>query len=102
MKHEVSPAEMLEGTPMSDRKISNRYRIHSPKGRREARDLSGMNMSAVQSTQDNFNHFKFDTSNQEVYARSNRNRLPQIPIFRHGARGTSLDRRIGANNSIRE
>ena len=29
-------------------------------------------------TQDGFNHIKFDSSNQEIFLRSNRNRLPMI------------------------
>lgn len=57
-----------------------------------------MYVSAVQSTQDNFNHFKFDTSNQQTYARSNRNRLPQIPTFKNSIRGSSLDHRIEKMN----
>ena len=41
----------------------NRYRINSPKGKKDGRD-NFMNFSAViQSTNDNFKHFKFDTSN---------------------------------------
>jgi hypothetical protein len=58
-----------------------------------------MYVSAVQSTQENFNHFKFDTSNNETFARSNRNRLPQLPSFKNPVRGSSLDRRIDSRNN---
>ncbi len=47
---------------------------------------------------DNFTHFKFDTSNNETYARSNRNKLPQIGIQNqiniNSYRVSSLDQRI--------
>lgn len=84
---------------MSEKRITaNRYRINTPRGKKEFRDLSAMYVSAVQSTQDNFNHFKFDKSNQETYARSNRNKLPQIPTYKNSIRGSSLDHRIEKRN----
>lgn len=53
----------------------------------------------MQGPQDNFNHFKFDTSGQEVYARTNRNRLPLPQINPNGTsrnfnRASSLDQRV--------
>ena len=53
-----------------------------------------MNFSANQSTNDNFKHFKFDTSSHEIYPRTNRNRLPQIPNFQTNYRASSLEHRF--------
>lgn len=58
-----------------------------------------MHTSALQSTQENFNHLKFDTSNQEVYLRSNRNKLPQLAVVSTALRGSSLGHRLNANIS---
>ena len=49
-----------------------------------------MNFNSVQSTNENFKHFKFDASASEIYARSNRNRLPQIPNFHTNHRSSSF------------
>ena len=35
-------------------------------------------MTQLRITQSNFNHIKFDSSNQETFLRSNRNKLPSI------------------------
>ena len=62
----------------------------------------------MQVTQSNFNHLKFDTTNQEVYARSNRNRmpLPQINQIQQPNqndkfinRASSLDQRVELNRT---
>lgn len=60
----------------------------------------------MQATQSNFNHLKFDTTNQEIYARSNRNRLPQINQTQQQNqnnkdfnRATSLDQRVELNRT---
>lgn len=58
----------------------------------------------MQGPQENFNHLKFDTSNQEVYARSNRNRLPLPQINPNGTtkcfnRVSSLDQRVELNKT---
>jgi hypothetical protein len=60
----------------------------------------------MQATQSNFDHLKFDTTNQEIYPRSNRNRLPQInqaqqqnQIIRDYNRVASLDQRVELNRT---
>ena len=79
---------------MAEKKSSfNRYRISSPKGKKDTKDML-MNFSANQSTNDNFKHFKFDTSSHEIYPRTNRNRLPQIPNFQTNYRASSLEHRF--------
>ena len=35
--------------------------------------------SSMQSTQEGFQHIKFDPKNEEIFSRSNRAKLPQIP-----------------------
>ena len=62
-----------------------------------------MNFSAAaQSTNDHFKHLKFDTRNNEVYPRTNRNRLPQIPHFQTNFRASSLENRFEKSRSKEE
>lgn len=49
-----------------------RQKAASPKFHKEAE------FTQMRITQEGFNHIKFDTSNQEIFLRSNRNRLPSI------------------------
>jgi hypothetical protein len=54
--------DSCEDVDISNKKNSfHRYRIHSPKGKKD-RELE-MYTSAVQSKNQNFRHFKFDTAN---------------------------------------
>ena len=80
---------------------SNRYRINSPRGKRELkdRDNSFGYSNMLQSTQENFNHFKFDASGQETYLRSNRNRLPQLPNLNSNYRASSFHQRLDPNKN---
>jgi hypothetical protein len=78
---------------------ANRYRINSPKGKRELKDMIGGYTSVLQSAQENFNHFKFDSSGQEVYPRTNRNRLPQIYNINCNLRASSFEQRLEVDKS---
>ena len=87
--------ESCDDISFAEKKNSlNRYRINSPKGKKESKDLLMNFSAAVQSSNEHFKHLKFDTKNSEVYPRSNRNRLPQIPHFQVNFRTSSLENRF--------
>ena len=97
--NEIMQVESCDDVNMAEKKSSfNRYRIHSPKGKRDTKEMI-INFSAVQSTNENFKHFKFDTTNNEVYPRTNRNRLPQIPHFQTNFRASSFEQKIDSGRN---
>ena len=56
--------ESCDDISLADKKNSfNRYRINSPKGKKESKDLFMNFSAAVQSSNDHFKHLKFDTNN---------------------------------------
>lgn len=80
---------------------ANRYRIQSPKSKRNSKELHQSFTNPI-SGNDEFSHFKFDASGQEVYARTNR-RLPIISNNQNANqsvnRATSLDHRVELNKT---
>lgn len=81
-KIEIEPVETEERNPEANEDLNPgkefkrafilRQKANSPKFHKEAE------YTQLRITQDGFNHIKFDSSNQEIFLRSNRNRLPMI------------------------
>lgn len=88
---------------VTQRKSSQkRYRIQDIKTKKEFLDLPG-NIFPSFHIQENYNHLKFDITNQQFYPRTNRNKLPLISnqnnLSQSMNRAISLDQKCQLNRS---